>query len=91
MDTFSSQPEDSDEWLNVSADDFDMMLQQMSSRPSQTGARGATVSEQPDADMLADDADSLAQTQASRLQDLAKKVEQFVEGEGDLQGARFAE
>jgi hypothetical protein len=35
--------------------------------------------------------DRAAQEQAAKLQSLAKKVEDFVEGEGDLEGARFAE
>ena len=33
----------------------------------------------------------LENEQASRLKSLAQKVEEFVEGEGDLEGARFAE
>jgi hypothetical protein len=35
--------------------------------------------------------DKLASEQAKRLKDLATKVENFVEGEGDLEGARFEE
>lgn len=35
--------------------------------------------------------DRLAKEQASRLQDLAQKVENFVEGEGDIEGATFEE
>ena len=37
------------------------------------------------------DEDRFAKEQAARLRDLAKQVEDFVEGEGDLDGARFAE
>jgi len=33
----------------------------------------------------------LAAEQASRLRELATKVEDFVEGEGDLEGAKFEE
>ncbi len=44
-----------------------------------------------DVDPAEDDEDRIAKAQAARLQDLAKKVEQFVEGEGDVEGARFAE
>lgn len=33
----------------------------------------------------------LASAQAAKLQELATKVEQFVEGEGDLEGAQFEE
>lgn len=35
--------------------------------------------------------EKMAQDQAARLQELAKKVEGFVEGKGDLEGARFEE
>ncbi len=35
--------------------------------------------------------DRIASEQAARLKDLANKVEQFVEGEGDIEGARFEE
>ncbi|EAU93414.2 hypothetical protein CC1G_04393 [Coprinopsis cinerea okayama7 len=41
-----------------------------------------------DADRARDE-DAFASVQASRLKDLASKVEKFVEGEGDLEGARF--
>lgn len=43
-------------------------------------------------EQLGEDAeDRYAQEQASKLQELAKKVEGFVEGKGDLEGARFDE
>ena len=35
--------------------------------------------------------DRLVSEQASKLKQLASKVEDFVEGEGDLEGARFDE
>jgi hypothetical protein len=35
--------------------------------------------------------DRVASEQAARLKDLASKVEQFVEGEGDIEGALFEE
>ena len=35
--------------------------------------------------------DKLASEQAKKLKDLATKVENFVDGEGDLEGARFEE
>jgi hypothetical protein len=35
--------------------------------------------------------DRLASEQASKLKELAEKVEGFVAGEGDLEGARFEE
>lgn len=51
------------------------------------GANGAPAEE--DASM--DQEDQLAQEQATRLRDLAQKVEEFVEGKGDLEGAIFSE
>jgi len=33
----------------------------------------------------------LASAQAAKLQELATKVEQFVEGEGDIEGEKFSE
>ena len=38
-----------------------------------------------------DDENRVTKLQAERLRDLAHKVEDFLEGEGDLEGARFAE
>ncbi|KAI0935983.1 hypothetical protein AcV5_004245 [Taiwanofungus camphoratus] len=84
------QEEDSDEWLNVNADDFDSMLEknyagQYTTKPnSSSDAMNIDKSEETQEDRLAKD-------QASRLQNLAKKVEEFVEGEGDIEGARFAD
>ena len=37
------------------------------------------------------DEEELANEQATRMKSLAQKVEEFVEGEGDLEGARFTE
>lgn len=73
--------EESDDWLSIDAEDFETMLQD---------TMGPT---KPDADaMEVDNAeDRIASEQASKLQNLAKKVEEFVEGEGDLEGARFTE
>ncbi|KAG9124570.1 hypothetical protein FRC07_011088 [Ceratobasidium sp. 392] len=69
--------DDPAEWLNVDESTFDSMLEQRFNRNSTT--------QQSDLDAE----DKLAQEQATRLQELAKKVEGFVEGKGDLEGARF--
>ncbi|KAG9104956.1 hypothetical protein FRC06_005023 [Ceratobasidium sp. 370] len=69
--------DDSTEWLDVDESTFDSMLEQRFNRKATT--------EQSDLDAE----NKLAQEQASRLQELAKKVEGFVEGKGDLEGARF--
>lgn len=43
-----------------------------------------------DEDDLAEE-DRVAQQQTAKLQEMAKKVEDFVEGKGDLEGATFEE
>lgn len=68
--------EDSDSWLDVSPDELDGLL-------SRSAAAAGTT--QP----VGEDAE--AEAQAQTLGELAKKVGQFVEGEGDLEGARFEE
>ncbi|KAJ3531640.1 hypothetical protein NM688_g7544 [Phlebia brevispora] len=85
---FPDQPEDSDEWLDVNAEDFDAMLQQTFGQPSETKDAPEGAGNNANIDVPQEE-DRLAEAQASRLHDLAKKVEEFVEGEGDLQGARF--
>ncbi|KAF8759134.1 SGT1 protein [Rhizoctonia solani] len=72
----SSQEEDSIEWLQIDESTFDGMLKQKFDRKDARGRYG-------------DDEDQYAQDQAAKLQELAKKVEGFVEGKGDLEGARF--
>ena len=76
--------EDDDSWLNIDAEDFDDLLQKAA------GRSGATDGvDNMDIDETAEE--RLASDQASRLKDLASKVETFVEGEGDMTGARFEE
>ena len=69
-------PEDSESWLEVDPQELDAMLAKTSGRPAQRD---------PDGDLEVDGEDGEA------LQDLARKVEDFVGGQGDLQGARFLE
>lgn len=90
MTAFPSGPEDADDWLNVDAEDFDAMLEKKFGESSSGQTASAGASETVNGDVSKEE-ERLAQTQASRLQDLAKKVEEFVEGEGDLEGARFQE
>ncbi|KAJ1310366.1 hypothetical protein OPQ81_007104 [Rhizoctonia solani] len=73
---FSLDEEDSTEWLQIDESTFDGMLKQKFNRKD-AGQPGE------------DDEDRYAQEQATKLQELAKKVEGFVEGKGDLEGARF--
>ncbi|RXW14539.1 hypothetical protein EST38_g11315 [Candolleomyces aberdarensis] len=77
--------EDSDAWLNIDEADFDSMLarSQGKAQKSKQGGKG----EQMDVDNQTED--DLATFQAGQLKDLASKVEDFIEGEGDIEGARF--
>ena len=83
------QQEDSDDWLNVDATDFDAMLEK--TLRSDKGKGKEKASDAMDDDAQEDDEDRIARMQAARLRDLAQKVEDFVEGQGDVEGARFAE
>jgi len=79
---FSRCPEEEpDDWLDIDAENFDTMLQNMV--PGQSDGIGVMDVDQKE--------EQLAQDQASKLKSLAQKVEEFVEGEGDLEGARFEE
>ncbi|ESK98503.1 suppressor-like protein [Moniliophthora roreri MCA 2997] len=83
-----SENEDSDDWLNVDPESFEDMLGKSETK-QQKGSKdpNAMDVDQPDTEMLSED--RVASEQASRLRDLAAKVEEFVEGEGDIEGARF--
>ena len=83
--------EDSDDWLNVDASDFDAMLEKTTGVDKGKGKERVTVDGAMDVDPTESEEDRVAKAQAERLRDLAKKVEEFVEGEGDVEGARFAE
>jgi len=78
--------EDSDSWLNIDAQEFDNALMSGTTRQAEqpTGVDETTgMDEGPD--------DHFAKEQATRLQNLAEKVGAFIEGEGDVDGARFEE
>lgn len=80
--------EDSEEWLNIDAENFDQMLENCLTK-GKVKAQKDTSSMDVDGDESVDDA--LASEQAKRLKDLANKVENFIEGEGDIDGAIFEE
>ncbi|KAI4520500.1 SGT1-domain-containing protein [Schizophyllum commune Loenen D] len=85
-------PEDSDDWLNVNADSFDAMLEERMGKPSQQTKDPDAMDVDPKDGQVAQQKvmeDKVANDEAKKLQDLANKVENFVEGEGDLEGARF--
>ncbi|KAI0651586.1 SGT1-domain-containing protein [Trametes meyenii] len=81
--------EDSDDWLNVDITDFDAMLEKSIGGDKGKGKQKA--SDAMDVDELEDAEERIAKAQAARLKTLAKQVEDFVEGEGDIGGARFAD
>ncbi|KAG6866852.1 hypothetical protein C0991_008788 [Blastosporella zonata] len=80
--------EDPDNWLNIDSEDFEAMLEQ---------SKGNRSNVHPDAmDVDASEGkeaaeERMASAQATKLKEFAAKVENFVEGEGDLEGARFEE
>ncbi|KAG8975004.1 hypothetical protein FRB90_009668, partial [Tulasnella sp. 427] len=76
-------PEDSDEWLNVSPEDLDATLAEAGGEPG-AGTLGMDIDGGRELDE-----DQKAEMQAKKLGKLAKKVEAFVEGRGDLEGAVF--
>lgn len=81
--------EDSDEWLNIDAQDFDEILERAtgSSKAETQRSMNPMDIEEPKAEAE----DRLASAQATKLKELAAKVEEFVEGDGDIEGARFEE
>jgi len=85
----SDEPEESDAWLNMDAGEFEQMLE------STMGTKRFNVPKNSDAMDVDDQKDSaedrLASEQAKQLKNLATKVESFVEGQGDLEGALFEE
>lgn len=79
----NTEEEDSEDWLTIDAENFDEYLENVMGRNATS-----TKADMPDFD---DEEERVANAQAARLQELASQVEEFVEGEGDLEGARFAE
>ncbi|KAG7099520.1 hypothetical protein E1B28_001363 [Marasmius oreades] len=81
---FTSHNEDNDDWLNIDTSSVDDMLARRSSKnPLYPDAM--QVDDPPE--MTAED--RVTSAQASKLRNLAAQVEEFIEGEGDLEGARF--
>ncbi|ETW87564.1 hypothetical protein HETIRDRAFT_469700 [Heterobasidion irregulare TC 32-1] len=85
----SRDTEDPDEWLNIDSQSFDDMLEK------KMGAPKTDVPINPDAMDVDLSEGELAKErkaeieQASKLHDLAKKVETFLEGKGGIEGAEF--
>jgi hypothetical protein len=80
------QEEDDETWLNIDAEEFENKLE------STLGQGDKSVPDRKmDVDSLDASEDRVASEQAARLKDLASKVEEFVEGEGDIEGVLFEE
>ena len=85
----SQDVEDDDDWLTVSAEDFDSVLQEkMRLNNAPSTSREMDVDHSPDSD---DGVDGMTKVQVAKLQDLASKVDAFVAGEGNVEGAIFEE
>lgn len=82
----STRAEDSNSWLDIDATTFDTMLEQTLKVKQQPPSEAMPV-DPPDDNTEGD----VTRQQTTRLQEMAKKVEAFVEGKGDLEGARFDE
>ena len=80
------QTEDSDIWMSVDADDFDEVLE----RAMRAGG-AASETQAMETDGEGGEEARVAKEQTDKLRDLAVKVERFVEGKGDVEGAQFEE
>ncbi|KAF9056667.1 SGT1 protein-domain-containing protein [Panaeolus papilionaceus] len=78
------ESEDDDDWLNVDAESFDQLLSNATK-----GNRHSSAPDSMDIDPKEDLEDRVASQQAHKLKELAERVEQFVEAQGDLEGAKF--
>lgn len=81
------QGEDSDSWLTIDAEGFDQVLE----ATFRKGKVPQSAPEAMDIDGEQNTEDRVATEQAKRLKAFASKVETFIEGEGDLEGARSEE
>ena len=85
----SQDIEDADDWLTVSAEDFDSVLQEKM-RPNviSNAGHGMDVDHSPRSE---DEEDNISKAQVTKLRDLAHKVDAFISGKGDVEGAMFEE
>ncbi|KAF8887981.1 SGT1 protein-domain-containing protein [Gymnopilus junonius] len=80
--------EDPDDWLTVDAQEFEQMLENTLKR-RKAGDQKDQNAMDVDVNDLAFDEDRIASQQAGQLKDLASKVEDFIQGKGELEGALF--
>jgi hypothetical protein len=83
--------EDSEEWLNIDAEHFDQMLENALTKGKSKARQDANAMEVNREETAEPAEETLASEQAKKLKDLANKVENFLEGEGDIEGAMFEE
>ncbi|KIP11448.1 hypothetical protein PHLGIDRAFT_63844 [Phlebiopsis gigantea 11061_1 CR5-6] len=84
-------PPDAEDWLNVDADGLDAVLEGSLKQPQQRGTQDSTnIDENKPGDSSTTE-DQIAAEQTAKLRDLAQKVEDFVDGKGDLEGAIFSD
>lgn len=85
----SQDVEDNDDWLTVSAEDFDSVWQEkMRLSDASSTSREMDVDPSPHSE---NEEDGIAKAQVAKLRDLASKVDGFVTGSGDVEGAMFEE
>ncbi|KIM67044.1 hypothetical protein SCLCIDRAFT_1210513 [Scleroderma citrinum Foug A] len=77
----SDGPDDSDEWMKLDASSFDEVLTRSFEKDQNA----------MDLDSEAGEENRFVRKQSDKMHDLAAKIEQFVHGDGDLEGARFEE
>ncbi|KAI0001888.1 SGT1 protein-domain-containing protein [Russula vinacea] len=79
--------EDHDDWLTVSAENFDSVLQEkMGLNDASSTSREMDIDHPPQSE---NGEDNITKTQVAKLRDLASKVDAFVTGDGDVEGAIF--
>ena len=90
QDFVSSREEDPEDWLNVDESQFDAMLEKAAGQPIPSSSKEDPAATDVDGNQDLDE-DRIANEQAEKLKKMAKKVEEFLEGKGDVDGARFQE
>jgi hypothetical protein len=85
----SQDIEDDDDWLTVSAEDFDSVWQEkMRPNDAPSTNREMDVDHSPHSE---NGEDGMTKAQVAKLRELASKVDAFVTGDGDVEGALFEE
>ena len=84
--TPSQDLDDPDDWLTVNAEDLDRVLQDNMSHNAPHTSREMDVDPHSETE-----GHETTHVQVAKLKDLAKKVDAFVAGKGDVEGAMFEE